>query len=244
MSLTLRPGAASAETGSHESFQYEIYDPSTTTSVVRIHVPAGGAVKAVPGCMVATSGNIEIKGKLKKKMRALLGPDEARHQTLSAADGAGWVVLAPGFYGSVRAVHLEAGRELCVGDDAFLASVGDVESTSVRQSAKKALFSGHGLFVKKVKGSGVVFVAAVGSMMEMQVPGGEGVIVDSGHLVTWPADVQYDMQRASKGLLGTGLSGEGMVCKITGPGTLNVQTRNPEEIAGWVYDTKTPPSGA
>lgn len=228
-------------TGQYNNTKYEIIDPHSTTATVKIHLEDGQSVRAIPGCMFATSSNIEIKGKIKKTMRAILGPGEARFQMLTAKDGPGWVLLAPSFYGSIHAVKV-SDEEVCVGDDAFLAAIGDVKSTSKAQSLKKAIFSGHGLFVKRATGTGVVFVCAVGSMKPFEIADGQQIVVDTGHLVTWPASIKYDIERADKSWLSTGLSGEGMVSRITGPGSVNVQTRNGNQIAGWIYESRAPPA--
>lgn len=238
MSVTFNTSSP-AQSGEYNGFRYEIFDSNSTTATIRIHIPAEETVKAIPGCMLATSPNIIIKGKMKRTLKAMVGPDSVRSQTFTAKDSPGWVILAPGFYGSMTAVPIQD-NEICVGDNAFLASIGEVESTSVSQSAKKAMFSGHGMFVKKVKGTGVVFVCAVGSLMSMELADGENVIVDNGHLVTWPRDITYDVEKASKKWGSSGLSGEGWVTRISGPGTINVQSRNAEALAEWVYETKRP----
>lgn len=241
MSISESTGKASPmETGEYDGFRYEVVNPSSTTTTLKIYIPAGKSVKAIPGCMFATSENVEIKGKFKKTMKALLGPDEARHQTLTANDTDGWVLLSPSFLGSITPMVIQD-DEVCVGDNAFLASIGDIESTSKSQGLRKGLFSGHGLFVKKVKGTGIVFVCAVGSMLSLDLADGQVVVVDNGHLVTWSNKMKYDIQKASKSWFSSGVSGEGVVAKINGPGKINVQTRNPEEMAEWVYETKLPP---
>lgn len=229
------------QTGEYEGFRYEVVNPSSTTATLKVYIPAGETIKAIPGCMFATSSSIEIKGKLKKTFKAMLGPEDASFSTYTAVDADGWVLMAPGFLGSITPVEIND-EEICVGDDAFLASLGDIQSSIKSQGLKKSMFSGSGLFVKKVKGTGIVFVCAVGSMMTMDIPEEETIVVDNGHLVTWPSSITYDIQKASKSWFSSGVSGEGVVAKITGPGQINVQTRNPEEMAEWVYDTKTPPS--
>lgn len=227
--------------GEYDAFRYEVMSPTSTTSTLKIYIPEGQSVKAIPGCMFATSANIEIKGKLKKTFKAMLGPDDASYQMLTAKEGEGWVLLAPGFYGSITPVPI-TNEEICVGDDALLCSIGDIETTSKSQEMKKAMFSGSGLFVKKAKGTGVMFVCAVGSMMTFELAAEETVVVDNGHLVTWPAGITYDIKKASKSWFSSGISGEGVVARITGPGVINVQTRNPEEMAEWIYSTKMPPT--
>lgn len=58
-----------------------------------------------------------------------------------------------------------------------------------------------------------------------QLADGEKYIVDNGHLVAWSA--KYTLQRVASGGIISGMaSGEGLVCKFTGPGTVFMQTRN------------------
>jgi len=53
--------------------------------------------------------------------------------------------------------------------------------------------------------------------------------VDNGHLVAW--NTKYILERVASGGIISGLSsGEGLVCKFTGPGTVFMQTRNPVSI--------------
>jgi hypothetical protein len=53
--------------------------------------------------------------------------------------------------------------------------------------------------------------------------------VDNGHLVAW--NTKYILERVASGGIISGLSsGEGLVCKFTGPGTVFMQTRNPVSV--------------
>jgi uncharacterized protein (AIM24 family) len=54
--------------------------------------------------------------------------------------------------------------------------------------------------------------------------------VDNGHLVAW--NTKYILERVASGGIISGLSsGEGLVCKFTGPGTVFMQTRNPVSLS-------------
>lgn len=67
-----------------------------------------------------------------------------------------------------------------------------------------------------------------------QLLDGEKYIVDNGHLVAW--NTKYVLERVSSGGLISGIaSGEGLVCKFTGPGTVFIQTRNAVCFAGCLY---------
>ena len=55
---------------------------------------------------------------------------------------------------------------------------------------------------------------------------GERYIIDNNHLVAW--NCKYVMERVASGGIISGLtSGEGLVCKFTGPGTVLLQSRQP-----------------
>lgn len=61
--------------------------------------------------------------------------------------------------------------------------------------------------------------------MGIKLADGEKYIVDNGHLVAW--NTKYILERvASGGIISGIVSGEGLVCKFTGPGTVFIQTRN------------------
>lgn len=67
----------------------------------------------------------------------------------------------------------------------------------------------------------------------MQLVEGEKYIIDNGHLVAW--NCKYVMERVASGGIISGISsGEGLVCKFSGPGTVFMQTRNPNEFAAWM----------
>ena len=66
-----------------------------------------------------------------------------------------------------------------------------------------------------------------------QLVEGEKYIIDNGHLVAW--NCKYVLERVASGGVISGLSsGEGLVCKFTGPGTVFMQTRNPTAFSAWL----------
>jgi uncharacterized protein (AIM24 family) len=60
------------------------------------------------------------------------------------------------------------------------------------------------------------------------------MIIDNGHLVAWPEDMEYKIQKASSGWFSSATSGEGLVCRFTGPGRVLIQTRNPGGFGQWI----------
>ena len=58
------------------------------------------------------------------------------------------------------------------------------------------------------------------------------IIVDNGHLVAWSCD--YKIEKAGGGAMASLKTGEGLVCRFTGPGTVYVQTRNMDEFEAFI----------
>ena len=89
------------------------------------------------------------------------------------------------------------------------------------QGLGKAMFSGEGLFVHRASGTGIIFVASLGAIVQRQLKQGEQWIVDNGHLVAWTCP--YAIERSGGGLMSGMHAGEGLVCRFTGPGTVFIQ---------------------
>lgn len=64
--------------------------------------------------------------------------------------------------------------------------------------------------------------------------------IDNGYLVAWEQHLNYRITKASSSILGSMLSGEGVVCSFTGPGTVYVQTRSIKPLAACVAKEMKP----
>jgi len=81
-------------------------------------------------------------------------------------------------------------------------------------------------------GMGTVFVASYGAIHPIDLADGERYTVDTGHMVAFDESVSYEVGQA--GSWKSTLFGEGLVCKLTGPGRFYLQTRNPIGLVDWV----------
>ncbi len=95
------------------------------------------------------------------------------------------------------------------------------------QDLFKGLFSREGFFVIRVSGTGTVFVSSYGAILPIDVPAGKEVFIDNGHLVAWPENMQYTLEKTSSNWISSLTSGEAIVCRFRGPGTVLIQTRKP-----------------
>jgi uncharacterized protein (AIM24 family) len=60
------------------------------------------------------------------------------------------------------------------------------------------------------------------------------VIIDNAHLVAWPEQMKYTIEKAASGWVSSIVSGEGFVRRFRGPGRVLIQTRNPGGFGQWM----------
>ena len=180
--------------------------------------------------MIAMSPTITLRGAVKLSLKKLLIGGEMAHSTFT---GPGELLLAPPTIGDISLLRLNGSQEWSVGKDAFICCTAGVTKEYKSQSISKAMFSGEGLFVYKISGQGILFMSSFGAIIRKDLVEGEKYIIDNGHLVAW--NCKYVLERVASGGIISGVSsGEGLVCKFSGPGTCYMQTRNPAAFGTWV----------
>jgi uncharacterized protein (AIM24 family) len=109
---------------------------------------------------------------------------------------------------------------------AFLAAWGENISIDVAVAKRTgaALFGGVGLFLQRVSGTGTVLVHAHGDFIDVQLDVGERILVSTGNVAAFSADVDYDIQGVGgvrKALFGR----EGLfMTRLTGAGRVLLQS--------------------
>ncbi|EXJ89863.1 hypothetical protein A1O3_02930 [Capronia epimyces CBS 606.96] len=201
-----------------------------TNSIITIQLAMGCPLTAKPGAMIAMSPSITLKGAVKFSMKKLLIGGEMTHSTFT---GPGELLLAPSTLGDISILRLGGNEAWTVGRDAFLACTQGVIKDYKSQGIGKAMFSGEGLFVYKISGTGLLWISTFGAILKKDLVEGEKYIVDNGHLVAW--NCKYVLERvASGGIISGVASGEGLVCKFSGPGTVYMQTRNAHAFSAFI----------
>ena len=207
--------------------------------LVRCDLEEGERLKAESDAMVAMSSTLSVEGKMEGGFlsglaRSFLAGEKFFFQEIVAKLGPGYVLLAHALPGGITSIELDGSYELRVQKDGFLAATEDIKVDTKMQSLGKGLLSGEGLFLVNISGEGTVFLSSYGAIHEIDIPEGEEMIIDNGHLVAWPADMEYEVKKASSGWFSSLTSGEGVVCHFQGPGTVWIQTRNPDAFEGWI----------
>ncbi|KAK3986321.1 tryptophan RNA-binding attenuator protein-like domain-containing protein [Cladorrhinum sp. PSN332] len=222
------------DVGTFNGGSYRISHRDCNT-VLTIQLAIGCPLDARPGAMIAMSPSIQLKGSYKFSMKKLVAGGEMSNSTFT---GPGELLLAPPMLGDITSLRLSGKESWSVSHDGYLASTQNVIKDYKRQGLGKAMFSGEGLWVYKISGTGLLWLTSFGAIIRKDLQEGEKYIVDNGHLVAW--NVKYIIERiASGGIISGFASAEGLVCKFTGPGTVFIQTRNAKAFSGYMTGQQT-----
>jgi len=129
------------------------------------------------------------------------------------------------------------GKFICQ-KDAFLCAAKGV-SVGVEFSKKlgRGLFGGEGFIMQKLEGDGMAFVHAGGTMAKKVLEEGEVLRVDTGCVVGFTQNVDYDIEFVG-GIKNTVFGGEGLFfATLTGPGTVYVQSLPFSRLAGRILSS-------
>ena len=222
-----------------ERMKYEILHQDAFP-VVSCDLVSGESLKAESDAMVAMSANLDVTGSMGKGgilgglARKFLTGESFFFQRITASRGSGNVLLGHSAPGGIVDVNLDGSYGLRVQKNGFLASEESVEVDTAMQNLAKGLFSREGFFILNIHGKGVVFLSSFGAIHPIELADGEEIIIDNGHLVAWPDYMEYTIEKASSGWFSSIASGESLVCRFRGPGTVLIQTRNPDSFSAWM----------
>ncbi|TLD05878.1 uncharacterized protein PgNI_08510 [Pyricularia grisea] len=217
------------DVGTFNGGSYRISHRDSNT-ILTIQLAMGCPLGAKPGAMIAMSHTITLRGRIKFSMKKLVAGGEMADSTFT---GPGELLLAPAMLGDITSLRLTGSESWSVGHDGYLASTQGVVKEYKRQGLGKAMFSGEGLWVYKISGKGLLWLTSFGAIIRKDLADGEKYVVDNGHLVAW--NTKYILERVASGGIVSGVaSGEGLVCKFTGPGTVFLQTRNAKAFAAYM----------
>ncbi|KUG14202.1 hypothetical protein ASZ90_016167 [hydrocarbon metagenome] len=213
------------------------YKPSYSLLVVTLS--PGESIIAEAGAMTYMQPTITPKTQKREKSilgslsKALIGGQSFFVNEFTATDGTGEVALSAAPLGDIETLSVAEGKGFIIQKASFIASQQGVSLDTKWEGFTKGLF-GQGLFMLKATGSGLLFINTFGAIDKHVLAPGEKLIVDNFHLVAFSDTCQYVVRKFG-GLKETLLSGEGLVTEITGPGEVYIQTKNIREMAEWIW---------
>lgn len=180
-------------------------------------------VKLEPNSLSYMKGNIEVKNKTggligfgKKIISSKLTGETAFKPTYS---GSGEIFLEPSF-GHFALIELED-DEIIVSDNMFYACEDGIDVNAAMQKNISSTFLGNeGLYQTRIEGSGIV-------ALKVPVPESEifkcilindTLKVDGNFVILRTGNIEFSVEKSSKSIVGTMVSGEGLVNVYRGTG--------------------------
>jgi uncharacterized protein (TIGR00266 family) len=209
---------------------------SPSFAVARAHLQPGEAIRAEAGAMMATSQGVVVEsratgGMIKSFKRSVLGGESFFVTSYTAPQQGGWVDCAARLPGDCTVIPVDGALNITRGS--YLCSSAGVE-IDTKWGGFKSLVGGEGGFLVHATGQGEVVLACYGALDVLDLPAGESLVLDSGHMVAYSEGTQYQLRKVTGGVMQSLKSGEGFVFEFTGPGRVWTQSRNPSEFISWL----------
>lgn len=176
-----------------------------------------GTVVVEAGAMHYMRGNINIESKLPSAGGLLKSKLSGDKMVRPVYSGTGEIYLEPTF-GEVGILET-ADQTWILDRGAFLAADLGVTIDMFTNKAIRGLFSGEGFFQTQVSGNGKVMYLAPGPVERLELQN-DTLVVDGSFAVARTSDLEYKVERATKGLFSSFTSGEGIVNTFRGSGTV------------------------
>jgi uncharacterized protein (TIGR00266 family) len=136
------------------------------------------------------------------------------------------VSFAAPYPGKIVAIDLMqfGGRFICQKNSFLCAAKGVSVGIEFSKKLGRGLFGGEGFIMEKLEGDGMVFVHSGGTLAKKELANGELLKVDTGCLVGFTKEVDYDIEFIG-GIKNSLFGGEGLFyATLRGPGTVYVQS--------------------
>ena len=147
------------------------------------------------------------------------------------------VAFAAPYPGKILPMDLrQLGGTLICQKDAFLCAARGVSlGIALQQKLSVGFFGGEGFIMQKLEGEGMAFVHAGGTVVRRELQAGQVLMVDTGCVVAYTPTVSFEIQYVGK--IKTALfGGEGLFfAKLSGPGTLWLQSLPFSRLASRVF---------
>ncbi|WP_428419348.1 TIGR00266 family protein [Methylibium sp.] len=147
------------------------------------------------------------------------------------------VAFAAPYPGKILPMDLRTlGGTLICQKDAFLCAARGVSlGIAFQRKLSVGFFGGEGFIMQKLDGDGLAFVHAGGTVLKRELQPGQTLLVDTGCVVAYTQSVDFEIQYVGK--VKTALfGGEGLFfAKLTGPGTVWLQSLPFSRLASRVF---------
>ena len=226
-----------SDMGSHD-IEYQIFGDDMQT--VEVELDPSETVVAEAGAMNWMESDIQfdtkmgdgssasngfLNGLLQVGKRVLTGESIFMTHFTNQGHVKRRVAFSAPYPGKIMAIHLgEMGGQITCQKDAFLCAAKGTElSIALTKKLGAGFFGGEGFILQKLKGDGLAFLHAGGTVVKKQL-NGETIRVDSGCIVGFSGAIEYSVAQAG-GLKSMFFGGEGLfLASLSGTGTIWLQS--------------------
>lgn len=199
--------------------------------LVEVALDPGEAVRAEAGAMLYMTDGVDVQtstggGMFKGLKRVFAGETFFITSFLYNGSAKGVVAFAAPYPGKIIPLDLTAfDGTMLVQRDGFLAAASGIEiEVAFTKRLGAGLFGGEGFILQRLRGDGMAFVHAGGTVVRRDLGPGETLRVDTGCLVALAGTVDYDIQFIG-GIRNALFGGEGLfLATVTGPGPVFLQS--------------------
>ena len=210
-------------------------------AIITIQLEAGQKVHCEPGAMASMDDNIKLttslQGGFLGSIKRRFGGESLIISTFRAEGKSGELILAAGQPGDAVHYKIDKTCDLLLQRGSYVAHSDGVEISSSWQGMR-GFFSGEGLILLKVSGTGDLFFNSFGAIIEIDVE--DDLYIDTGFIVAFEATLSYNVTTLPGLRPGTNwkslfLGGEGLVCRFSGKGKVWMQSRQMSTFLQWVH---------
>ena len=199
--------------------------------LVEIELDPQEGVRAEAGAMTYMDSGVQMQtgtggGMFRGFKRMLTGESFFITTFLNSANRKQRVAFGAPYPGKIIPIDLSQhnGRFMCQKDSFLCAARGVEIEVAFTKKIGAGLFGGEGFILQRLRGDGLAFVHAGGTLIEKRLQPGEKLKIDTGCLAAFEETVDYDIEFVG-GFKNALFGGEGLfMATVTGPGLVYVQS--------------------
>ncbi|MCM1170765.1 MAG: AIM24 family protein [Clostridium sp.] len=187
----------------------------------------GNGYTVQAGAMQWISGNVQmstgVKGVGNFLGKMVSGAVTGESAVKPIYEGYGQVMLEPTYRHILLTDIASWGDSVVLDDGLFLACDNTVQQKVVaRSNVSSAVFGGEGLFNLSLNGQGVAALESIVPMEELIEINLENDVmkIDGNMAIAWSGSLEFTVEKSGKSLLGSAVSGEGLVNVYRGTGKI------------------------
>lgn len=187
----------------------------------------GNLVKTQAGAMQFTAGSVKmtsgVKGVGNFLGKAIKGAVTGESLSKPEYTGSGYLMLEPTYKHILLEDVSSWGSGIVLDDGLFLACDGSLSEEIVkRTNFSSAILGGEGLFNLSLSGQGVAVLESPVPRQELIefIIDNDEVRIDGNMAIAWSKSLAFTVEKSSKSILGSAVSGEGFVNVFRGTGKI------------------------